>query len=71
MLIAPRPFLVERGHDDGVGIDEWVAWEYARVARHYAKLGFANRTGIAYFIGNHRIHGERAYAFLKQHLLGR
>ena len=24
-LIAPRPFMVERGHDDGVGIDEWVA----------------------------------------------
>src|SRR5205814_239208 len=21
-LIAPRPFMVERGHDDGVGIDE-------------------------------------------------
>src|SRR5262249_32967768 len=30
-LIAPRPFMVERGHDDGVGIDEQVAFEYARV----------------------------------------
>ena len=25
--IAPRPFMVERGHDDGVGLDEWVAFE--------------------------------------------
>ena len=23
-LIAPRPFMVERGHDDGVAPDEWV-----------------------------------------------
>ena len=30
-LIAPRPFMVERGHDDGVGIDEMVAYEYAKV----------------------------------------
>jgi dienelactone hydrolase len=30
-LIAPRPFMVERGHDDTVGIDEWVAYEYAKV----------------------------------------
>ena len=28
MLMTPRPFMVERGHDDGVGLDEWVA--YAR-----------------------------------------
>ena len=30
-LIAPRPFMVERGHNDGVGIDEMVAYEYAKV----------------------------------------
>ena len=24
-MIAPRPFMVERGHRDGVGVDEWVA----------------------------------------------
>ena len=29
MLMTPRPFMVERGHDDGVGEDECVAWEYA------------------------------------------
>ena len=37
-LIAPRPFMVERGHDDGVGIDEMVAYEYAKVRYLYAKL---------------------------------
>ena len=29
-LMTPRPFMVERGHDDGVAPDEWVAAEYAR-----------------------------------------
>lgn len=24
-LMAPRPFMVERGHDDPVSVDEWVA----------------------------------------------
>ena len=32
-LIAPRPFMVERGHSDPVGSDEWVAGEYAKVRR--------------------------------------
>ena len=43
MLMTPRPFMVERGHDDGVGIDEWVAWEYAKVRRHYNKLGIGDQ----------------------------
>ena len=36
-LIAPRPFMVERGHDDGVGIDEMVAYEYAKIRYLYAE----------------------------------
>ena len=28
-LMAPRPFMVERGHDDPVGVDEWVSHEYS------------------------------------------
>ena len=51
-LMAPRPFMVERGHDDGVGIDEWVAWEYAKVRRHYVKLGLGDRTGEPGGIGS-------------------
>lgn len=38
-LICPRPFMVERGHDDGVAPDEWVAYEYAKTRLLYDKLG--------------------------------
>ena len=48
VLIAPRPFMVERGHDDGVGTDEMVAYEYAKV-RHL----YANR------LKHRRPHGDR------------
>jgi hypothetical protein len=67
-LIAPRPFMVERGHDDGVGIDEWVAYEYAKVRRLYARLGLADRTEIEFFPGGHMINGKATFAFLDRHL---
>jgi dienelactone hydrolase len=69
-LIAPRPFMVERGHDDGVGIDEWVASEYARVRRLYARLKLPERTTIEFFSGGHEIHSQGTFAFLDQHLKG-
>ncbi|MGI9472031.1 MAG: alpha/beta hydrolase family protein, partial [Rubripirellula sp.] len=68
MLMTPRPFMVERGHDDGVGIDEWVAWEYAKVRRHYNKLGIGKRTEIEFFDGPHTINGKGTYDFLHRHL---
>jgi len=67
-LIAPRPFMVERGHHDGVAPDEWVAHEYARVRRFYAKLGLADKTEIEFFNGPHTINGEGTYRFLHKHL---
>jgi dienelactone hydrolase len=67
-LIAPRPFMVERGHHDGVAPDEWVAHEYARVRRFYAKLGIPERTEIEFFNGPHTINGAGTYRFLHQHL---
>jgi dienelactone hydrolase len=67
-LIAPRPFMVERGHDDGVGIDEMVAYEFAKVRYHYAKLKLPERTEIEWFSGGHEIHGQGTFAFLKKHL---
>ena len=67
-LIAPRPFMVERGHNDGVALDEWVAAEYARVRRLYAKLGIPDKTTIEFFNGPHKIHGKGTYRFLQQHL---
>jgi dienelactone hydrolase len=67
-LIAPRPFMVERGHSDGVGLDEYVAFEYAKVRRFYAQLGVADRTEIEFFVGGHVIHGQGTFAFLHRHL---
>ena len=67
-LIAPRPFMVERGHRDGVGIDEWVAYEYARVRRMYADLKIPDRTTIEFFDGPHTIHGVGTFEFLHEQL---
>ena len=67
-LIAPRPFMVERGHRDGVGIDEWVAYEFAKVQLLYADLKIPERTEIEYFDGPHTIHGVGTFDFLHRHL---
>ena len=67
-LIAPRPFMVERGHHDPVGTDEWVSYEYAKVRRFYTQLGLADRTAIEYFDGPHTINGKGSFEFLHQHL---
>lgn len=69
-LIAPRPFMVERGHDDQVGLDEWVAFEYARVRRLYDKLGIGDRTRIEFFNGPHQMHLVGSLDFLQEHLQG-
>jgi len=67
-LILPRPFMVERGHRDPVSIDEWVAFEYARVRRVYDELGLGSRTAIEFFNGGHQINGQGTFDFLHQHL---
>ncbi|MHB1078134.1 MAG: alpha/beta hydrolase family protein [Prosthecobacter sp.] len=67
-LIAPRPFMVERGHNDGVGLDEWVNYEFAKVRRLYNKLQIGDRTTIEHFDGPHTIHGVGTFEFLKQKL---
>ena len=67
-LIAPRPFMVERGHNDGVGMDEWVNYEYAKVRRLYNKLEVGDRTTIEHFDGPHTINGMGTFEFLKEKL---
>jgi hypothetical protein len=67
-LMAPRPFMVERGHSDGVSIDPWVAYEYSKVRRHYDLLGLSERTRIEYFNGPHTIHGVGTFQFLHHFL---
>ena len=67
-LICPRPFMVERGHHDGVAPDETVAYEYAKTQRHYDLLGVGDRTEMEVFVGGHEIHLEGTLAFLRKHL---
>ena len=68
-LMAPRPFMVERGHDDGVAPDEWVAYEYAKVRWFYdTRMQLPDRTAIEFFNGPHEIKGKGTFEFLHQHL---
>ncbi len=68
LLIAPRPFMVERGHDDGVGLDEHVGYEFAKVRRGYDKLGIGERAEIEWFDGPHTINGVGTFKFLHKWL---
>ncbi|MCY2952206.1 MAG: dienelactone hydrolase family protein [Planctomycetota bacterium] len=68
-LIAPRPFMVERGHFDGVSSDEAVAYEFAKVRHLYeANLGIGIRCEIEFFVGPHTINGKGTFDFLHRHL---
>jgi hypothetical protein len=67
-LMAPRPFMVERGHDDPVSVDEEVAFEYAKVRKFYDKMNIGDVTAIEFFNGPHEIHGKGTFEFLKKHL---
>ena len=67
-LIFPRPFMVERGHLDRVGVDAWVSHEYAKTRWLYAQLGLEDRTQIEFFQGGHSINGEGTFEFLHKHL---
>ena len=67
-LILPRPFMVERGHHDGVAPDEWVFYEYAKTFRRYDLFGLRDRTELEVFDGPHTIHGQGTFSFLHKHL---
>lgn len=69
-LIAPRPFMVERGHLDQVAPDETVGYEFAKVRHLYeADLGLRDQCVIEWFTGPHTIHGQGTFAFLHEHLI--
>ena len=68
-LMAPRPFMVERGHMDGVAPDEWVAYEFAKIRRFYAtKMNLPDSAEIEFFNGPHTINGKGTFEFLKRNL---
>jgi len=68
-LIAPRPFMVERGHFDGVAPDDRVAKEFAKVRFLYqARLKMKGQCEIEFFDGPHTINGKGTFDFLERHL---
>jgi hypothetical protein len=67
-LICPRPFMVERGHWDGVAPDEWVGYEFARVRNRYDLLGLTDEAAIEWFNGPHKINGVATFQFLRDKL---
>jgi hypothetical protein len=67
-LIFPRPFMVERGHDDLVQPDEWVDSEDGKVKYYYDQFNLGDKTEIEYFNGGHSMRGEGTFDFLRKHL---
>lgn len=67
-LMAPRPFMAQRGHSDGVAWDEFVGYEYALVQRLYTRLKLPGRTAIHWFDGGHEIEPVSALAFFDRFL---
>ena len=67
-LMAPRPFMVERGMDDQNEPDEWIAYEYSKVRRFYVKMGIPENTQIEFFNGPHTINGKGTFEFLRRQL---
>ena len=67
-LIFPRPFMVERGHDDLVQPDEWVAYEYAKVRYVYDQFNLEDKTSIEFFNGGHSMRTDGPFRFLHKHL---
>ncbi len=69
-LIAPRPFMVERGHFDGVAPDETVGYEFGKVRHLYAARlkRPPEDCQLEWFVGPHSIHGVGTYEFLHRHL---
>ena len=67
-LIFPRPFMVERGHDDLVQPDEWVAYEYGKVRYLYDQFNLKDKTTIEFFNGGHSMRNDGTFEFLHKHL---
>jgi len=67
-LIAPRPFMVERGYLDNAPQDEWVSYEFEKVSRHYDFLNLPGLVSFEHFMGPHTINGVGTFEFLDRHL---
>jgi cephalosporin-C deacetylase-like acetyl esterase len=68
-LIAPRPFMVERGHNDGVARSEDVAFEFGKVRYYYDMcLKMPERAEILFLPGGHLPYVTPVLPFLDKWL---
>ncbi|HZT33225.1 MAG TPA: prolyl oligopeptidase family serine peptidase [Bryobacteraceae bacterium] len=69
-LVAPRPFMVEIGDQDGVVMRprRFVDLEIQRVLDLYRRLGIPERAGVAAFHGPHMVDGAETFPFLDRWL---
>jgi hypothetical protein len=68
-LIAPRPFVVERGHLDGVAYDETVGYEFGKVRYFYDHcLKIPDRAHILWMDGGHTTFVEASIKYLDRFL---
>jgi hypothetical protein len=69
-LIAPRPFMIEMGDNDGVIVEPRALadLEIERALEIYRKLRIPEMGVCARFAGPHRIDGREAYPFLDRWL---
>lgn len=69
-LIAPRPYLIEIGDEDGVNVKPYrlIEMEMDEVASVYEALGIRDRFEKNEFQGGHTIHGVESFLFLDRWL---
>lgn len=63
-LIAPRPLLVEAGLYDGIFPIEATRKAFEQIRNIYLLLDEGSKLAADFFPGEHRINGEKAYAWL-------
>jgi hypothetical protein len=68
-LIAPRPCLIESGTHDNIFPIGPVRQTIRCARRAWEAFGQGDNLQSDLFEGRHRIHGQRAYAFLREHLM--
>ncbi len=69
-MVAPRPFMVEIGDQDGVVVRprRFADLEIQRVLDLYRRLGIPERAGVAAFQGPHKVDGTKTFPFLDRWL---
>lgn len=70
-LIAPRGLFLESGDSDHLFGPDGVRRALDRLKLIYDAAGFSERVEADFFAGGHEIHGEPAFAWLQEQLVGK